>query len=76
MTIIIVMMLNRRNYKKETQPVILTKNKSNYRKLEKEMNEPIKEYNSIKKLVENNDIENVDNKNSKKDMKLIAHQKK
>ena len=70
------MMLNRRNYKKETQPVILTKNKSNYRKLEKEMNEPIKEYNSIKKLVENNDIENVDNKNSKKDMKLIAHQKK
>ena len=70
------MMLNRRHYKKETQPVILTKNKSNYRKLEKEMNEPIKEYNSIKKLVENNDIENVDNKNSKKDMKLIAHQKK
>ena len=40
------------------------------------MNEPIKEYNSIKKLVENNDIENVDNKNSKKYMKLIAHQKK
>ena len=76
MTIIIEMMLNRRHYKKETQPVILTKNKSNYRKLEKEMNEPIKEYNSIKKLVENNDIENVDNKNSKKDMKLIAHQKK
>ena len=74
--IIIEMMLNRRNYKKETQPVILTKNKSNYRKLEKEMNEPIKEYNSIKKLVENNDIENVVNKNSKNDMKLIAHQKK
>ena len=70
------MMLNRRHYKKETQPVILTKNKSNYRKLEKEMNEPIKEYNSIKKLVENNDIENVDNKNSKKDMKVIAHQRK
>jgi hypothetical protein len=69
------MMLNRRNYKKETQPVILTKNKSNYRKLEKEMNEPIKEYNSIKKL-ENNDIENVANKKSKTDMKLIAHQKK
>ena len=42
------------------------------------MNEPIKEYNSIKKLVENNDIENVvnKNKNSKNDMKLIAHQKK
>ena len=70
------MMLNRRNYKKETQPVILTKNKSNYRKLEKEMNEPIKEYNSIKKLVENNDIENVVIKNSKNDMTLIAHKKK
>ena len=56
--------------------MILTKNKSNYRKLEKEMNEPIKEYNSIKKLVENNDIENVANKKSKNDMKLIAHQKK
>ena len=40
------------------------------------MNEPIKEYNSIKKLVENNDIENMANKNSKNDMKLIAHQKK
>ena len=70
------MMLNRRNYKKDTQPVILTKNKSNYRKLEKEMNEPIKEYNSIKKLVENNDIENVVIKNSKNDMTLIAHKKK
>ena len=70
------MILNRRNYKKETQPVILTKNKSNYKKLEKEMNEPIKEYNSIKKLVENNDIENMANKNSKNDLKLIAHQKK
>ena len=70
------MMLNRRNYKKETQPVILTKNKSNYRKLEKEMNEPIKEYNSIKKLVENNDIENVVIKNSKNDMTLISHKKK
>ena len=70
------MMLNRRNYKKETQPVILTKNKSNYRKLEKEMNKPIKEYNSIKKLVENNDIENVVIKNSKNDMTLVAHKKK
>ena len=70
------MMLNRRNYKKETPPVILTKNKSNYKKLEKEMNEPIKEYNSIKKLVENNDIENMANKNSKNDLKPIAHQKK
>ena len=70
------MMLNRRNYKKDTQPVILTKNKSNYRKLEKEMNEPIKEYNSIKKLVENNDIENVVIKNSKNDMTPIAHKKK
>ena len=39
------------------------------------MNEPIKEYNSIEKLVENNDIENVVNKNSKNDMKLIAHKK-
>ena len=40
------------------------------------MNEPIKEYNSIKKLVENNDIENVVIKNSKNDMTLIAHKKK
>ena len=56
--------------------MILTKNKSNYRKLEKEMNEPIKEYNSIKKLVENNDIENVVIKNSKNDMTLVAHKKK
>jgi hypothetical protein len=40
------------------------------------MNEPIKEYNSIKKLVENNDIENVVIKNSKNDMKLKAHKKK
>ena len=40
------------------------------------MNEPIKEYNSIKKLVENNDIEHVVIKNSKNDMTLIAHKKK
>ena len=39
------------------------------------MNEPIKEYNSIKKL-ENNDIENMANKKSKNDMKLIAQKKK
>ena len=74
--IILEMILNRRNYKKDTQPVILTRNKSNYRKLEKEINEPIKEYNSIKKLVENNDIENVVIKNSKNDMTLVAHKNK
>ena len=69
------MMLSRRKCRKETQLVILTKNKSSYSKLEKEMNEPMKEYNSIKKLVENNDIENIASKKSKNPMKPIAHKK-
>ena len=73
--IIIEMMLSRRKCRKETQLVILTKNKSSYSKLEKEMNEPMKEYNSIKKLVDNNDIENIASKKSKNQMKPIAHKK-
>ena len=59
------------------QPVILNKHQSSYRKLEKAMNEAPKEYEQIKKLIENNDIENINNKSSKKNLdKLIPHLKK
>ena len=37
------------------QPILLNKNKSSYRKLEKAMKEPVKEYEQIKKLVEDTD---------------------
>ena len=43
------------------------------------MNETPKEYNAIKKLIENNEnnIEKISyNKQSKKEIKLIAHKKK
>ena len=40
------------------------------------MNEPVKEYEQIKKLIDKNDIENISNKNSKNDLpKFIPHQK-
>ena len=59
--------------------LILTKGKSSYDKLEKEMNKAPSEYEAIKKLVDNgeNDIGNIDNKISKNDLvKLIPHKKR
>jgi len=60
----------------------LVKIKSSYDKLEKAMNEPAKDYNAIKELVESKensiiDIKNIKNKDLKNtDMAFIPPQKK
>ena len=45
-------MFHRVDYKNQPKPIILSKGMSNYDKLQKTMNEPVKEYNQIKDLVE------------------------
>ena len=59
----------------EEKPTFLTKNQSSYRKLEKAMKDPVKEYEKIKQLVEENDIEMVKSK-TENSIKLTPHQKK
>ena len=59
----------------QQKPTFLTKNQSSYRKLEKAMKEPVKEYEKIKQLVEENDIEILKNK-SENSIKLTPQQKK
>ena len=72
------MFYNRRMNTNQT----LVKIKSSYDKLEKAMNEPAKDYNAIKELVESKDnsiinIKNIKNKDLKnKDMAFIPPQKK
>ena len=53
--------------------------KSSYDKIEKELNEPAREYNTIKELVEKqeNSITNIKNKNIiNKDIPILPKQKK
>ena len=72
-------MFSKIDYKNQPKSIPLTKGQSNYNKLQTEMNETPKEYNAIKKLIENNEnnIEKISyNKQSKKEIKLIAHKKK
>ena len=59
----------------EEKPTFLTKNRSSYRKLEKAMKDPVKEYEKIKQLVEENDIEMLKSK-TENSIKLTPHQKK
>ena len=59
----------------EEKPTFLTKNQSSYRKLEKAMKDPVKEYEKIKQLVEENDIEMLKSK-TENSIKLTPHQKK
>ena len=47
-------MFKKVDYKHQPKPVLLTKGHSNFNKLQKEMNEATKDYNSIKQLIENN----------------------
>ena len=42
-------MFSKIDYQHQPKPILLTKGQSNYNKLQKEMNEPAKDYNSIKK---------------------------
>ena len=56
-------MFHRVDYKNQPKPKILSKGMSNYDKLQKSMNEPLKDYNQIKDLVEleNNSITKLSN---------------
>ena len=71
-------MLKRIDYKNQPKSIPLSKGQSVYNQLQKEMNETAKEYNAIKKMIENNEnsIEKFNNKNQTKTIKLIPHQKK
>ena len=65
------------NNKRINQPLV--KMKSSYDKIEKELNEPAREYNTIKELVEKqeNSITNIKNKNIiNKDIPILPKQKK
>ena len=73
-------MFHRIDYKNKPKSILLTKGMSNYDKLQKTMNEPLKDYNQIKDLVEleNNSItklSNIENKKSKKCVEMMAHKK-
>ena len=67
--------MKRRMNDQQPKPTFLTKNQSSYKKVEKAMKEPVKEYEKIKQLVEENDIEILKNK-SENSIKLTPQQKK
>ena len=71
------------NLQQQNQPTILAKGNSSYRKIEKAMKEPPREYEQIKKLVEEktdlntiniNDIKN-SNINPTKNVKIMMNRK-
>ena len=72
-------MFHRVDYKNQPKPIILSKGMSNYDKLQKTMNEPVKEYNQIKDLVEleNNSIAKLSNTINKKskNVEMMPHKK-
>ena len=83
-------MFHRIDYKNKPKSILLSKGMSNYDKIQKTMNEPLKDYNQIKDLVEldahqslasirdNNNItklSNIENKKSKKSVEMMAHKK-
>ena len=72
-------MFHRVDYKNQPKPIILSKGMSNYDKLQKTMNEPVKEYNQIKDLVEleNNSVAKLSNTINKKskNVDMMPHKK-
>ena len=72
-------MFHRVDYKNQPKPIILSKGMSNYDKLQKTINEPVKEYNQIKDLVEleNNSIARLSNTINKKskNVDMMPHKK-
>ena len=68
-------MFQRKIIQNKQQPIILTKPQSSYKKLEKAMNEPPKECEQIKKLVDNNDAESIHKKSENDIHKIIPHKK-
>ena len=72
-------MFHKIQYENKSKSIPLTKPQSSYKKLEKEMNKPPSDYNSIKSLVvENNEnsIKNIGDKRSKNEVKILPHKKK
>ena len=74
-------MFHRIDYKNQPKSILLSKGTGNYGKLQKSMNEPLKEYNQINDLVEleNNNItkisnEHINNKQSE-NADLMPHKK-
>ena len=83
-------MFHRIDYKNKPKSILLTKGMSNYDKLQRDLNAPVKDYNQIKDLVEldahqstvinhsNNSItklSNIENKKSQKSVEMMAHKK-
>ena len=73
-------MFHRIDYKNKPKSILLSKGMSNYDKLQRDLNAPVKDYNQIKNLVEleNNGItklSNIENKKSKKSVEMMAHKK-
>ena len=71
-------MFNRKIQQNNNQSLTLFKGKNSYSKVMKEMNEPPKEYETIKALVEtqNNSLVNVENninKKSKNNIQMKSH---
>ena len=71
-------MFHKIDYKNQPKSILLSKGMSNYEKLQKSMNEPLKEYNQIKDLVEleNNSItklNNTSNNKKSKNVDMSAH---
>ena len=76
----LIIMFHRIDYKNKPKSILLTKGMSNYDKIQKTMNEPLKDYNQIKDLVEleSNSItkvSNIENKKSQKSVEMMAHKK-
>jgi len=73
------MFRNKITYNKEPEwHKSLTKIKGSYDKVKKELNEPVRDYESIKQLVEleNNHITNIKNiENKDKNVKILSHKK-
>ena len=73
-------MFHRVDYKNQPKPKILSKGMSNYDKLQKSMNDPLKDYNQIKDLVEleNNSttkLSNASNRKIKNNLDMMPHKK-
>ena len=72
-------MFHKIEFKNQPKSILLTKPQSSYKKLEKEMNQPPSDYNSIKSLVknDNNSLKKIlILKNLKNEVKIIPHKKK
>ena len=71
-------MFSKIDYKHQQKPILVTKGQSAYKKLEKEMNKPPSDYNSIKSLVETSEhnLEKNSNNFQSNSVKLIPHKKK